>query len=44
MKQKDWFIVGLIVLALLWLPKGSATHVLMYQDPDTGEWKPVPAE
>jgi hypothetical protein len=43
-KQKDWFVVGLIVLALLWLPKGGATHSLMYQDPDTGEWKPVPAE
>jgi hypothetical protein len=44
MKQKDWFVVGLIVLALLWLPKGGATVGLTYLDPDTGEWKPVPSE
>jgi hypothetical protein len=43
MRTQDWFIVALAIW-LLWPPSGASDTVLTYQDPDTGEWLPVPVD
>lgn len=44
MKDRDWVLIGLLLLLWWKLPKGGASVSATYQDPVTGEWKPLPME